>query len=167
MFKACCVVVMRSQHCWCLCRTSDEHISIAQFLKASSVDGAIIVTTPQEVSIIDVRKEINFCKKANCSRNKLTSLAYLTFLHRRRSMCSYTVDCVYTTLDLILYCNPACDPLFTHLSHVYLPLCTRCYMGEHAKHPLTSFTLLCVLGTTLHVCIQHRLVPKPAKPAVG
>ena len=44
-------------------RTSDEHISIAQFLKASHVDGAIIVTTPQEVSIIDVRKEINFCKK--------------------------------------------------------------------------------------------------------
>lgn len=43
--------------------TSDEHISIAQFLKASHVDGAIIVTTPQEVSIIDVRKEVNFCKK--------------------------------------------------------------------------------------------------------
>eukprot|EP00891_Asterochloris_glomerata_P007046 jgi/Astpho2/7046/fgenesh1_pm.00107_%23_27_t len=43
--------------------TSDEHISIAQFLKASNVDGAILVTTPQEVSIIDVRKEINFCRK--------------------------------------------------------------------------------------------------------
>ena len=43
--------------------TSDEHISIAQYLKATNVDGAIIVTTPQEVSIIDVRKEINFCKK--------------------------------------------------------------------------------------------------------
>ncbi|KAL4858294.1 Cytosolic Fe-S cluster assembly factor [Chlorella vulgaris] len=43
--------------------TSDEHISIAQFLKAANVDGAVVVTTPQEVSIIDVRKEINFCKK--------------------------------------------------------------------------------------------------------
>jgi len=43
--------------------TSDEHISIMQYLKASNVDGAIIVTTPQEVSLIDVRKEINFCKK--------------------------------------------------------------------------------------------------------
>ncbi|GAQ83253.1 nucleotide-binding protein [Klebsormidium nitens] len=43
--------------------TSDEHISMAQFLKATGVDGAIVVTTPQEVSIIDVRKEINFCKK--------------------------------------------------------------------------------------------------------
>lgn len=43
--------------------TSDEHISIAQYLKATRVDGAVIVTTPQEVSLIDVRKEINFCKK--------------------------------------------------------------------------------------------------------
>jgi signal recognition particle subunit SEC65 len=32
-------------------------------LKAARVDGAVVVTTPQEVSIIDVRKEINFCKK--------------------------------------------------------------------------------------------------------
>jgi Mrp family chromosome partitioning ATPase len=43
--------------------TSDEHISIVQYLQATSVDGAIIVTTPQQVSLIDVRKEINFCKK--------------------------------------------------------------------------------------------------------
>ena len=27
------------------------------------MDGALVVTTPQEVSIADVRKEINFCKK--------------------------------------------------------------------------------------------------------
>lgn len=45
--------------------TSDEHISIAQYLKATLVDGAVIVTTPQEVSLIDVRKEINFCKKVS------------------------------------------------------------------------------------------------------
>lgn len=43
--------------------TSDEHISIAQFLRTSSVDGAVIVTTPQDVAIIDVRKEVNFCRK--------------------------------------------------------------------------------------------------------
>ena len=34
-----------------------------QFLKAASVDGAVVVSTPQQVSIIDVRKEINFCRK--------------------------------------------------------------------------------------------------------
>lgn len=43
--------------------TSDEHISIVQFLKETGIDGAIIVTTPQQVSLIDVRKEVSFCKK--------------------------------------------------------------------------------------------------------
>ncbi|KAF6164501.1 hypothetical protein GIB67_025327 [Kingdonia uniflora] len=43
--------------------TSDEHISIVQSLEASGIDGAIIVTTPQQVSLIDVRKEVSFCKK--------------------------------------------------------------------------------------------------------
>jgi Mrp family chromosome partitioning ATPase len=48
--------------------TSDEHISIVQYLKATSVDGAIIVTTPQEVAMADVRKEISFCKKTGKCR---------------------------------------------------------------------------------------------------
>jgi len=45
--------------------TSDEHISIVQLLKPSlhSTDGAVIVTTPQEVAMADVRKELNFCKQ--------------------------------------------------------------------------------------------------------
>lgn len=44
--------------------TSDEHISTVQYLqKAGAVSGAIIVTTPEEASLSDVRKEISFCKK--------------------------------------------------------------------------------------------------------
>jgi Mrp family chromosome partitioning ATPase len=43
--------------------TSDEHISIAQYLKESGIDGAVLVSTPQEVALQDVRKEINFCRK--------------------------------------------------------------------------------------------------------
>lgn len=34
-----------------------------QYLKVSNVDGVIIVIILQEVLFIDVRKEINFCKK--------------------------------------------------------------------------------------------------------
>ncbi len=45
--------------------TSDEHISIVQFLKRSPLAGAVVVTTPQEVAMADVRKELNFCKKTN------------------------------------------------------------------------------------------------------
>ncbi|XP_076462008.1 cytosolic Fe-S cluster assembly factor NUBP1 homolog [Babylonia areolata] len=43
--------------------TSDEHLSVVQYLSQAQVDGAIILTTPQEVSLIDVRKEINFCQR--------------------------------------------------------------------------------------------------------
>ncbi|RYG52083.1 ATP-binding protein [archaeon] len=44
--------------------TSDEHISVIQYLKeAANVTGAVVVTTPQEVSMADVRKELNFCRK--------------------------------------------------------------------------------------------------------
>jgi Mrp family chromosome partitioning ATPase len=44
--------------------TSDEHLSVNTLLKESGVDGALVVTTPQEVSLLDVRKEIDFCRKA-------------------------------------------------------------------------------------------------------
>jgi Mrp family chromosome partitioning ATPase len=43
--------------------TSDEHISTLNYLKKTNLLGAVIVTTPQEVALSDVRKEINFCKK--------------------------------------------------------------------------------------------------------
>ncbi|CAG8470217.1 7193_t:CDS:10, partial [Acaulospora colombiana] len=43
--------------------TSDEHISIAEYLRDVNPDGAVIVTTPQAVALADVRKELNFCKK--------------------------------------------------------------------------------------------------------
>uniref|UniRef100_A0A8C7XK37 NUBP iron-sulfur cluster assembly factor 1, cytosolic n=1 Tax=Oryzias sinensis TaxID=183150 RepID=A0A8C7XK37_9TELE len=43
--------------------TSDEHLSIVQYLSSTHVDGAVIITTPQEVSLQDVRKEIRFCQK--------------------------------------------------------------------------------------------------------
>jgi Mrp family chromosome partitioning ATPase len=47
--------------------TSDEHISLVETLikiaKPSQLAGAVVVTTPQAVSISDVKKELNFCKK--------------------------------------------------------------------------------------------------------
>jgi len=43
--------------------TSDEHLSIVQYMSKAGLDGAVIVTTPQDVAILDVRKEISFCRK--------------------------------------------------------------------------------------------------------
>ncbi|VDM33857.1 unnamed protein product [Hydatigera taeniaeformis] len=44
--------------------TSDEHLSSVPYVKAAGCPvAALIVTTPQEVALSDVRKEINFCEK--------------------------------------------------------------------------------------------------------
>lgn len=43
--------------------TGDEPLSICQL--AAPVDGAVIVTTPQQVSTADVRRSIRFCQKLN------------------------------------------------------------------------------------------------------
>jgi len=44
--------------------TSDEHLSIVSYLKeCTNLRGAVIVTTPQEVALLDVRKQIDFCKR--------------------------------------------------------------------------------------------------------
>jgi Mrp family chromosome partitioning ATPase len=44
--------------------TSDEHLSVQSFMKEAGVDGAVLVTTPQEVALLDVRRELDFCRKA-------------------------------------------------------------------------------------------------------
>ena len=41
--------------------TGDEPLSVCQLL--GTVDGAIVVTTPQKVSAVDVRKSISFCRE--------------------------------------------------------------------------------------------------------
>ncbi|XP_055565623.1 cytosolic Fe-S cluster assembly factor NUBP2 isoform X1 [Falco cherrug] len=45
--------------------TSDEHISTVEALRPYQLLGAILVTTPQAVSVGDVRRELTFCKKMN------------------------------------------------------------------------------------------------------
>ncbi|XP_028669783.1 cytosolic Fe-S cluster assembly factor nubp2 [Erpetoichthys calabaricus] len=43
--------------------TSDEHLALVEGLQRYSIDGALLVTTPQAVSTGDVRREITFCRK--------------------------------------------------------------------------------------------------------
>lgn len=43
--------------------TSDEHLSLAQYLFGAN--SAILITTPQQISLQDVRKEIDFCHKVS------------------------------------------------------------------------------------------------------
>jgi len=45
--------------------TGDEHLSITQYMREAKLDGAIVVTTPQEIALLDVRKQISFCRKVD------------------------------------------------------------------------------------------------------
>lgn len=43
--------------------TGDEPLSIAQLL--GKIDGAVIITTPQQLAVVDVKKCITFCRQLN------------------------------------------------------------------------------------------------------
>lgn len=43
--------------------TGDEPLSVCQLIK--DPDGAVIVTTPQDIALLDVRKSVTFCKRIN------------------------------------------------------------------------------------------------------
>jgi Mrp family chromosome partitioning ATPase len=72
--------------------TSDEHISVAQYLGGvPALAGAVVVTTPQEVAIADVRKEINFCKK--------TGVKVLGVVENMSGLRQSVEDFTFTTAD--------------------------------------------------------------------
>lgn len=45
--------------------TSDEHLTTVQLMKQAGITGAVLVTTPHQLALDDVRKEINFCQKTS------------------------------------------------------------------------------------------------------
>ncbi|HTG01338.1 MAG TPA: Mrp/NBP35 family ATP-binding protein [Nitrospirota bacterium] len=67
--------------------TGDELISITQLLEKT--DGAIIVTTPQDVALNDVRKSITFCRQAN-----------VPILGMIENMSGYVCPCCKTSVDI-------------------------------------------------------------------
>jgi Mrp family chromosome partitioning ATPase len=74
--------------------TSDEHISMVQLLrgegaKPANLAGAVVVTTPQEVAMADVRKELNFCVCV-CSGGRAGGAAARATLLPAATLCPLT-----------------------------------------------------------------------------
>ncbi len=113
--------------------TSDEHISIAQYLQAANIDGSLIVTTPQEVALLDVRKEISFCRKVN-----------LPIIGVVENMTGFICPCCKTESEIFPAVTGGANQLGVDMSVEVLgsipldPLLLRsCEAGEcfTAKHP--------------------------------
>ncbi|CRG99318.1 cytosolic Fe-S cluster assembly factor NBP35, putative [Plasmodium relictum] len=66
--------------------TSDEHLTICSYLK-ENLDGCLIVTTPHILSICDVKKEIEFCKKTN-----IPILGIVENMYQSIFISNYTVE---------------------------------------------------------------------------
>jgi Mrp family chromosome partitioning ATPase len=84
--------------------TSDEHISTVQYLqRANAVSGAIVVTTPEEVSLADVRKELNFCTKTNVKVLGIVENMsnYQTWLSRCSFINAQGMECTDNALAMI------------------------------------------------------------------
>jgi len=106
--------------------TSDEHISTVQYLeKAGAVSGAVLVTTPEEVCMADVRKELNFCQKTKVPvmgvvenmGEYTTTLDRLTFATTTQEgdVNSKEEDCTQKVLDTL---REHCPELFANGTNI-------------------------------------------------
>ena len=105
--------------------TSDEHISIVQYLQkalssnntegtdSGGLGGAVLVTTPEEVSMADVRKELNFCTKTKLEvlgivenmsgfQTSLSSLKFITKQDPQNDCTEQVLDKIRTTCPELL-----------------------------------------------------------------
>lgn len=134
--------------------TSDEHIAIAEELRyAQPLDGAIIVTTPQQVATADVRKEINFCKKVN-----FTVLGVVE--NMSGFICPHCSECtnifssggglaLSQALDLTFLGNVPIDPTFVEMVEL-----------QDEKNPLITRYDLCELKPLMYDIVQKILDKK-------
>ncbi|KAI3389695.1 hypothetical protein SNEBB_002646 [Seison nebaliae] len=89
--------------------TSDEHLSIITYLKEMNNVTSILVTTPQQLSLIDVRKEISFCKTTSLhSLGLVVNMASFQCEHCNGENCYFTPNsgsvhemCTERKIDLV------------------------------------------------------------------
>jgi len=115
--------------------TGDEALSAAQLLPES--DGAIIVTTPQDLSLTDVRKSIDFCRQVKVPIiGIIENMSGLVCPH-----CQTVIDVfkrgggeiMAKELNVPFLCRIPLDPLIVNASDQGKPFIYHCGETEAAK----------------------------------
>mmetsp|Transcript_23481 Transcript_23481/g.30510 ORF Transcript_23481/g.30510 Transcript_23481/m.30510 type:complete len:359 (+) Transcript_23481:41-1117(+) len=145
--------------------TSDEHISLAQYLKLAQVSGCLVVTTPQEIAMQDVRKELNFCQK--------TSLPILGVIENMANIVTPLSKCTvidsrdHSQLDLSKYLPPDLQQSLI-IQHPIFPHDTTWTPEQMAQTYNTTFLGALPLDPNLAAaCEQGKFLPhcSPLSPA--
>ena len=128
--------------------TSDEHLAVNTYLSQCDIDGAVVVSTPQAIALLDVRKEITFCH-----RTKIPVLGLVQNMAGFScSSCGIKSRLFAPTTDSIQ--KVAADLTVPLLGDVPLDpdLMASCDIGEpyHINHPTSpSVPYLCQLVKNL------------------
>jgi len=115
--------------------TGDEPLSICQLLP--DLTGAVIVTTPQEVALVDVRKSVSFCRKLdlriigiveNMSGFVCPHCGEITYILKRGGG-----ECLATDMDIPFLGRIPLDPTVAEASDAGTP-----FAAERAAYPAAA-----------------------------
>jgi Mrp family chromosome partitioning ATPase len=124
--------------------TSDEHLTLLSMLSkhlTAGEDGAIVVSTPQAVSLVDVSKELTFCKT-----NGMPILGVVENMCHKHPMHAPSAPLAPSSL-----------PLTSHpLTHPLLPR-TGCVGRTMLRTPLASLQFLDAAGADVTARSLQRL----------
>eukprot|EP00461_Guttulinopsis_vulgaris_P004568 UN04570 len=121
--------------------TSDEHLAVNTYLSQCAIDGAIVVTTPQAISLLDVRKELTFCH-----RTKIPVLGLV------ENMCGFS--CASCGVRSRLFA-PTVDTIHKVSSDMNVPI-----LGKIPLDP--DLMASCDMGTPYHINFPN----SPAVPYI-
>lgn len=128
--------------------TSDEHLAVNTYLSQCDIDGAVIVSTPQAIALLDVRKEITFCHRTKIPVLGLVqnmagfSCSSCGIKSRLFAPTTDSITKVATELNVPILGDVPLDP----------DLMASCDIGQpyHISHPTSpSVPYLCKLVKTL------------------
>ncbi|SBT70885.1 cytosolic Fe-S cluster assembly factor NBP35, putative [Plasmodium malariae] len=145
--------------------TSDEHLTICSYLK-NNLEGCLIVNTTHILSICDVKKEIEFCKKTNIS-----ILGVVENMYQSIFVSQYTVDrmCSEMHVDYAgsVHITYACTYylcMYILLMHVHITYACTYYLYMLILLMHVHITYTCLYYLHLYICIYEHILVEHSLP---